>query len=114
MDGRQRANLSLCFFLLGKDEVEYHTDDGGEADAADGDGAACNFGAADAEDQDERDDDNVAGIAEVCLILHQGVDASQNGTGDGLVQGAFLTQYGEEDAEESGNTDDGTVADLGE
>lgn len=115
------------FMVLWDDQVEDDAGKGCEADAADCECADGEFCAADSEGQDEGCDDQVAGVAQVDLVLDQGVDAdgcdgsekeehdaAEDCLRDGLEDCADLAEDREQDAEYCGYAEYGGVCDLGE
>lgn len=106
--------FSIPFFLplpLRQNQVQSHADECGEANSGHADVAHLQHGTADAGGEDQRYDDEVAGIAHVGLVVDHVVDSrgcnhskkkqhdsAQHGAGDGSQEGAHLTNHGEGDS----------------
>ena len=118
-------DLFLLFLRLREKEVEQDTHHGGKSDAAEGEGAKGENGAADAHGQRDGDDDDVTRLIEVDLvideILHthgsyraeeQQHDASEDGRRDALQQGTELADDGEDDSCAGSDTDDLRMSDT--
>lgn len=70
-------------FAAGQDKVQDDARDCREGHAAEGDGAKGDSSAADAQNEDGRGDAEVAGLAEINMMVDQGTDT---GRGDHAVQ----------------------------
>ena len=118
--------------LAGEDGVEGDARDGGDGEAGESDGRAAHMegdaaGEAQAADQDGGGDDQVAGVGEVHLVLHQvahadGGDhavedkahAADDGGGDGADEGGEQRREGQHQGVNSGQTDDLGIIDPAE
>ena len=114
--------------LAGQDSVEGDADDGGDGEAGQADDAdldAAGVADADGQHEDERRDDDVAGVGEVHTVLHDvphtdGGDhavqderhAADGGGGHGGDEGGKLRAEGDEDGDAGRDADDARVIDL--
>ena len=63
--------MLLLWLLMRNNQIEENSDKGRESDAAHGDMTEIQLGTTDAEGQDERYNDKVAGITHIDLILYK-------------------------------------------